>query len=190
MSELGGVWDAERKKAHADVWKMVEPLRTFATPASILTFFAATGDGGLVVKFLKSGSAASGATRPWDDCFALKVAQHRDAVAVDSPKLQMLMDMMWWTWSGAFEAEFVQLATCECQSGSSSFLWHCHLKKAVLSLSSASSIKHSYKLAICQRRARQPLARLRKLALEYLKWARVTSAIECKRNYCHCAGSA
>ena len=127
---------------------MVEPLRTFATPASILTFFAATGDGGLVDKFLKSGLAASGATRPWDDCFALKVAQHREAVAVDSPGLQLLMDMMWGTWSGAFEAEFVQLATRECQSGSSSFLWHCHLLKKS-SAESELSLKYQAFLQAC-----------------------------------------
>ena len=111
--------------------KMVEALQAFATPASILKHFSATGEGGLVDRFLKSESAASELICSLNECFADKVAQYRSSVCTS--KVQMLMDMMWGTWSGAFEKQFQHLAFRECSAaaaGSAPFQWHRHLSNS------------------------------------------------------------
>ena len=101
----------------------------------------------MVDRFLKSESAASGATCSLNECFADKVAQYRNSVCTS--KVQMLMDMMWGIWSGAFEKQFQHLAFRECSAaaaGSAPFQWHRHLSHSDDEL----SLTYRAFLAVCK----------------------------------------
>ena len=104
--------------------RMVEAGQQLATPAIILKHLSATGEDGLVDRFLKAASDATSGSL--NECFAVKVAQYRDAHD-GVPKVQLFIDLLWGTWAGVYEEEFQQLATQECVSGSPAFLWHRHL---------------------------------------------------------------
>ena len=101
----------------------VEIARVLATPASILKHFAEIGKDGMVNKFLNQEEGeASGAAGSLNECFSLKVAEHRDAAKENT--VQLLIDLMWGTWNGKFDDEFQQLVL---EEGSTSLRWHNHL---------------------------------------------------------------
>ena len=61
-----------------------------------------------------------------NECFAVQVAEYRDAHP-GGPKVQQLLDLVWGAWAGVYEEEFEKLATQECLGGNQTFLWHKHL---------------------------------------------------------------
>ena len=104
--------------------KMVQEVQKLETPASIMKHLSATGEDGLVDRFLKAAPGAPSGSL--NECFAVQMAEYRDAHG-GVPKVQLLIDLLWGTWAGVYEEELEQLATQECTSGSPSFLWHRHL---------------------------------------------------------------
>ena len=103
---------------------MLAAVQKFRTPAAILKHYSATGEDGMVGRFLQAAPGAAG--RTLNECFAVQVAEYRDRHG-GGPKVQQLLDLMWGTWSGAFEEELQNLATQECVAASHTFLWHRHL---------------------------------------------------------------
>ena len=121
---------------------MAQHVQMFVTPAAVVKHFSATGEDGLVDQHLKAASGATGGSL--NECFAVKVAEYRDA-QVNVFKVQMLLDLIWGTWAGVYEEDFEQLATQECVSGSGAFLWHRHLSDSSAEL----GLKYRAFLAAC-----------------------------------------
>ena len=121
---------------------LVGAVQKLATPATILKYFSATGEDGLVDRFLKGASDATSGSL--NECLAVKVSEFRDAHP-GGAKVQLLIDLVWGTWAGTYEEELAQLATQELVGGSPSFLWHRHLSDSSAEL----GLKYRAFLAAC-----------------------------------------
>ena len=74
----------------------------FRTPMKVMNFFSTKGANGLIDTFLKADQPLADT---FNTAFAMQVAAYRDD-KVGTPKVQMLIDIMWGTWSGAYDEEF------------------------------------------------------------------------------------
>ncbi|CAK0884989.1 unnamed protein product [Prorocentrum cordatum] len=97
-------------------------MAAFKTPLRILQRFAASGADGLVASHRVSdpGGSADG----MEILFALPVAEYRNAVDCKS---KAMIDVAWPLWSGAFDAEIVELARQEMQNSAPAFVWRTYL---------------------------------------------------------------
>ncbi|CAK0877496.1 unnamed protein product, partial [Prorocentrum cordatum] len=115
-------------------------MAAFKAPLHILQKFAASGADGLVASHRASDSG--GGAGEMGTLFALPVAEHRNAVDVNT---KAMIDVAWPLWSSAFDDEIAELAQQELQNSTTGFVWHTYLSET----SQGASAKYRAFAAAC-----------------------------------------
>ena len=93
-------------------------VEMFRSPMTVLTYFSASGVGGLMESFRNATWFQAPTTM--ETGYATVVAKYRDE---QDAKQQAAIDVLWGLWSGLFDEEISELAAKELQ-GATGFLWH------------------------------------------------------------------